>query len=102
MFQLSGFSNLKDRHITFNLTNDNLILRNKTSRILNQNVHSKNQDSVKNEGKIPNLCVTLTHTGSLKIFSYIDKSKFSNLFSYVCLLKYFGYNKYIDIKFYQH
>lgn len=43
----------------------------------------------------------------LKILNYTDKSKFTNLFSckmsvYVCLLKYFSYNKYTDMEFYQY
>lgn len=41
----------------------------------------------------------------LKILNYIDKSKFTNLFSCktsVCLLKYFSYNKYTDMEFYQY
>lgn len=51
MFQLSGFSNIKDRSITFHLANNNLILRKENFQNTNQNVYSNNQDYVKNEGK---------------------------------------------------
>lgn len=66
MFQLSGFSNLKDKHITFNLPNNNLIPRKKIFRIPKQNVYSNNQDSVKNKGN-PHLCIILNHRASLNL-----------------------------------
>lgn len=79
MFQLSGFSNLKDRHITFNLPNNNLIPRKQIFRIPKQNVYSNNQDSVKNKGNLPPPLHNIKPQSILKSLNYIDKSKFTCL-----------------------